>query len=175
MQGKALAALTTALLGAMTFISTASVVPTTALAAGPLSCLELKTNPAAGLAGNPLIKSVTVKFNSTGKNNYCEVQLLYGRTPDENINITVGLPLNSLDGNGQSSWNGRTQGIGGAVCMGPLTSGVFPPGFPPNEFFPNIPIPGFPPSAALVALDHGYVASGTVPATGPSTITAKKA
>jgi hypothetical protein len=59
MQGKALAALTTALLGAMTFISTSSVVPTTALAAGPLFCTDLDTNPAAGLAGNPLIKSHT--------------------------------------------------------------------------------------------------------------------
>jgi hypothetical protein len=40
MQGKALATLTTALFGAMTFIYTASVVPTTALAAGPLFFLQ---------------------------------------------------------------------------------------------------------------------------------------
>ena len=71
MQGKAFAALTTALFGAMTFISTASVVPTTALAAGPFACSELATDPSAGLAGNPLIKSASSTIKSTGNNDYC--------------------------------------------------------------------------------------------------------
>ena len=125
MQGKALAALTTALFGAVTFISTASVVPTTALAAGPLLCTDLDTNPAAGLAGNPLIKSHTSQIILAGGGNvsYCQVQLLWGRTAQENINIVVGLPLNSLDGGSggvQGAWNGRTQGLGGGGCTGNL-------------------------------------------------------
>src|SRR6516164_6836449 len=138
MQGKALAALTTALFGAMTFISTASVVPTTALAAGPLFCTDLDTNPAAGLAGNPLIKSHTSKPVSSGGVSYCQVQLLWGRTAQENINIVVGLPLNSLDGGSggvQGAWNGRTQGLGGGGCTGNLN-----------------PLP---------AVNTGYVGSGT--------------
>ena len=60
MKGKAIAALTTALSGAVALISTAaSVAPTTALAAGPIACSQLVTDPASGLAGNPLIKSAS--------------------------------------------------------------------------------------------------------------------
>jgi hypothetical protein len=51
------------------------------------------------------------------------VSLLYGTNPDQNINIVVGLPLSRVDGGMggiQGAWNGRTQGLGGAGCMGNL-------------------------------------------------------
>ena len=54
---------------------------------------------------------------------YCQVNILYGENPDQNINIRVGLPLNSVDGGTggvQGAWNGRTQGIGGGGCSGSL-------------------------------------------------------
>ncbi|HEY6509511.1 MAG TPA: tannase/feruloyl esterase family alpha/beta hydrolase, partial [Vicinamibacterales bacterium] len=54
---------------------------------------------------------------------YCQVNLLYGTSPEQNINIRVGLPLNSADGGTggvEGAWNGRTQGIGGGGCAGSL-------------------------------------------------------
>ena len=158
MQGKAFAALTTALFGAVTYISTASVVPTTALAAEPLLCTELD-GPAGGLAGNPLIKSATsTKINASGPNvAYCQVQLLWGRTAQENINITVGLPLNSRDGGSggvQGAWNGRTQGVGGGGCAGALNQ-------PPSPPYPAPGPPGTLNGAGLAAVNTGYVGSGT--------------
>ena len=91
----------------------------------PVVCTELATNPAYGLAGNPVIKSVTsVIIPPAGPNrSYCQVNILYGTSPEQNINIRVGLPLNSLDGGTggvQGAWNGRTQGIGGGGCAGSL-------------------------------------------------------
>jgi len=88
----------------------------------PVHCAELATNPAHGLAGNPVVKSATsaiVSANATVS--YCQVNLLYGTNPNQNINIRVGLPLNSADGGTggvQGAWNGRTQGIGGGGCAG---------------------------------------------------------
>ena len=158
MQGKGLAA--TALFGAMTFISTASVVPTTALAAGPLPlCTDLATDPALGLAGNPLIKSHKSQVIAKNDANvsYCQVQLLWGRTAQENINITVGLPLNSLDGGSggvQGAWNGRTQGVGGGGCAGALNQ-------PPSPPYPAPGPPGTLNGAGLAAVNTGYVGSGT--------------
>ena len=52
------------------------------------------------------------------------MDLLYGTNPQQNINIRVGLPLNSIDGGTggvQGAWNGRTQGVGGGGCAGNLT------------------------------------------------------
>ena len=93
---RAFTALTTQLL-AFTFTA-ASVVPTTASAAGPIACAQLAADPAAGLAGNPLIKSAVSNKVTVSGVSYCQVDLLYGRTADENINIRVGLPFNSVDG-----------------------------------------------------------------------------
>jgi hypothetical protein len=139
MKARAIATLATALSGAVALISTvASVAPTTALAAGPIACSQLVNDPASGLAGNPLIKSAIGQIATTGSVSYCKVSVLYGRTADENINIVVGLPLNSLDGGSggvQGAWNGRTQGLGGGGCAGTLN-----------------------PSAAV---NTGYVGSGT--------------
>jgi len=91
----------------------------------PVHCVELATNPENGLAENPTVKSVTSTIvASSGTNvSYCQVNVLYGTNPNQNINIRVGLPLNSLDGGAggvQGAWNGRTQGIGGGGCSGSL-------------------------------------------------------
>jgi hypothetical protein len=54
---------------------------------------------------------------------YCQVNILYGENDNQNINIRVGLPLNSFDGGTggvQGAWNGRTQGVGGGGCSGSL-------------------------------------------------------
>ncbi len=91
----------------------------------PVSCVLLATDPANGLLENPVIKSVnSVVVAASGTNaGYCQVNVLYGTTPEQNINIRVGLPLNSLDGGTggvEGAWNGRTQGIGGGGCAGSL-------------------------------------------------------
>jgi len=92
---------------------------------GPVACGQLATDPALGLVGNRDIKSVnSVIIAASGQNRaYCQVNVLYGTSPEQNINIRVGLPLNSLDGGTagvQGAWNGRTQGIGGGGCSGSL-------------------------------------------------------
>ncbi len=91
----------------------------------PVSCAQLATDPANGLLENPVIKSVNSSIipASGGNAAYCQVNLLYGTSPEQNINIRVGLPLNSVDGGTggvEGAWNGRTQGIGGGGCAGSL-------------------------------------------------------
>lgn len=91
----------------------------------PVSCSMLATDPANGLAGNPDVKSATSAIIPAAAPNvaYCQVNILYGESDAQNINIRVGLPLNSLDGGTggvQGAWNGRTQGIGGGGCSGSL-------------------------------------------------------
>jgi len=92
---------------------------------GPVTCSQLATDPSLGLVGNRDIKSVnSVIIPASGQNkSYCQVNVLYGTSPEQNINIRVGLPLNSLDGGTggvQGAWNSRTQGIGGGGCSGSL-------------------------------------------------------
>jgi hypothetical protein len=71
----------------------------------------------------------SVVIAASGSNQaYCQVNVLYGTSPDQNINIRVGLPLNSVDGGVggvEGAWNGRTQGVGGGGCAGSLN--VVPP------------------------------------------------
>ena len=91
----------------------------------PVSCAELATDPDNDLAGNPVVKSVSSQIiGASGANAaYCQVNLLYGTKPEQNINIRVGLPLNAMDGGAggmHGAWNGRTQGIGGGGCAGSL-------------------------------------------------------
>jgi hypothetical protein len=91
----------------------------------PVSCSALAIDPANGLAGNPRVKAVNSQVIAASGPNaaYCQVNILYGENPDQNINIRVGLPLNSVDGGMgavQGAWNGRTQGIGGGGCSGSL-------------------------------------------------------
>jgi hypothetical protein len=91
----------------------------------PAACAALATDPANGLAGNPHVKSATSVIVPAAGNNVaqCQVNLLYGESANQNINIRVGLPLNSVDGGTggvEGAWNGRTQGIGGGGCSGSL-------------------------------------------------------
>src|SRR5262249_58299802 len=91
----------------------------------PVMCSQLATDPALGPEGNPVIKNVTSAIiPASGANkSYCQVDVLYGESPEQNINIRVGLPLNSQDGGTggiQGAWNGRTQGVGGGGCAGSL-------------------------------------------------------
>jgi hypothetical protein len=121
-----LASLTAALVGF------AALVPATSAARDrhkppriPVSCIDLAADPAHGLVGNPTVKSVTsAVIPQSGTNaSYCQVNLLYGTSPEQNINIRVGLPLNSVDGGTggvEGAWNGRTQGVGGGGCAGNL-------------------------------------------------------
>jgi Tannase and feruloyl esterase len=86
----------------------------------PVSCAELASAPTLG---NPSLK-VSANVALSGSNvAYCQVNLLYSTSPEQNINIRVGLPLNSVDGGTggvEGAWNGRTQGIGGGGCAGSL-------------------------------------------------------
>ena len=65
----------------------------------PVSCEELAIDPANYLAGNPAVKSATSHIIEASDVSaaHCQVDILYGINPDQNINIRVGLPLNSLD------------------------------------------------------------------------------
>jgi hypothetical protein len=90
----------------------------------PLMCSQLAA-AAGGLAGAPGIKSVTSAIVPAAGNNvsYCQVDVLYGTSAQQNINVRVGLPLGPLDGGSGAivgAWNGRTQGIGGGGCAGNL-------------------------------------------------------
>lgn len=83
---------------------------------------------APGLMGTPNVKSATSQvIAASGPNaSHCRVDILYGESDAQNINIRVGLPLNDLDGGTggvQGAWNGRTQGIGGGGCSGSLNVG----------------------------------------------------
>jgi hypothetical protein len=89
----------------------------------PVPCVELATDPENGLLGARGVKSVNSQLVALGATSYCQVNILYGESEAQNINIRVGLPLNSVDGGTggvEGAWNGRTQGIGGGGCSGSL-------------------------------------------------------
>jgi hypothetical protein len=92
--------------------------------AQPLMCSQL-AGTAGGLVGRPGIKAVTAAVVPAAGNNvaFCQVDVLYGESAQQNINVRVGLPLGPLDGGSGGvvgAWNGRTQGIGGGGCAGSL-------------------------------------------------------
>jgi hypothetical protein len=91
------------------------------------NCATL-TNSSAGNSGIKSASSVLVP--ASGRNAaYCQVNLLYGTNPNQNIHIRVGLPLNSSDGGSggvQGAWNGRTEGLGGGGCSGNLNVTLAP-------------------------------------------------
>ena len=89
-----------------------------AFAAATLQCTQL-----AGIVFDPNIKSITSALSGSGATQFCNVNINWGRSADENIRIVVGLPNNSRDGGAggiEGRWNGRTQGIGGGGCSGNL-------------------------------------------------------
>ena len=97
-------------------------LPAAAAPAQTLMCPQL-AGEAGGLVGTPGIKSIGATVVPAAGNNvsYCQVNVLYGTSPQQNINVRVGLPLNPLDGGFGGvigAWNGRTQGIGGGGCSG---------------------------------------------------------
>lgn len=63
----------------------------------PVPCVELATNPENGLVGARGIKAVNSQIIAASGPNvaHCQVDILYGENPNQNINIRVGLPLNS--------------------------------------------------------------------------------
>src|SRR4030095_4330234 len=115
-------------------LGVAIFAPATFAAAVPL-CSEL----APGLSGSAGVKSVnSLIIPASGPNvAYCQVNILFGENGNQNINIRVGLPLNSRDGGTggvEGAWNGRTQGVGGGggsrnppgpcPCNSPLCGGA---------------------------------------------------
>src|ERR1041384_5194339 len=95
-------------------------------AASTVRCRQLAPHPANGLAGNASVKSATSRIIAASGSNvsYCQVDILFGTSAAQNINIRVGLPLSAADGGTggvQGAWNGRTQGIGGGGGSGSLT------------------------------------------------------
>jgi hypothetical protein len=104
----------------------AIALPGGAAANGAPACTNLATDPQFELKNNPAIKSVTSAIKTTAAPaniQYCNVTLVYGTNPKQNITIAVGLPLNSTDGGSggiEGAWNGRTEGLGGGGCAGNL-------------------------------------------------------
>ena len=101
--------------------SVASIGMSIGANAAPIGCSAV----AGTVSGKPGVKSVTSALQPASGSNvaYCKVSILYGNSANENINIVVGLPLNSTDGGTggvQGAWNGRTQGLGGGGCSGTL-------------------------------------------------------
>jgi len=104
-------------------ISLAALALLAPAAYASVACTELATDPANGLLGAPGVKAVNSQLVALGSTSYCQVNILYGESDAQNINIRVGLPLNSVDGGSggvEGAWNGRTQGIGGGGCSGSL-------------------------------------------------------
>jgi hypothetical protein len=97
-----------------------------------------------GVSGADGVKSANSSIVAASGSNaaYCLVNILYGLTNSENINLIFAMPLSVADGGSgglQGAWNGRTQGLGGGGCTG--ISAVN--------------------AAMLMASNAGYVASGT--------------
>jgi len=110
---------------ALVLVSAAATLAPHPATAAPATCATLATDPANGLAGNPVIKSATSVVVPAAPPNvsYCQVQFVYSTNPNQNITIRVGLPLSAADGGSggvQGAWNGRTQGLGGGGCAGNL-------------------------------------------------------
>jgi hypothetical protein len=90
-----------------------------------VTCAALTADSSA-ITGQPGVKSASSRLVAAAGGNaaFCQVDILYGTTTDQHINIRVGLPLNSKDGGQggvEGAWNGRTQGIGGGGCSGSLS------------------------------------------------------
>ncbi|HEY1262516.1 MAG TPA: tannase/feruloyl esterase family alpha/beta hydrolase [Terriglobales bacterium] len=95
------------------------------LAATPAMAAPQCATLASSITGSPGIKSASsVLVPAAGANlAFCQVNLLFGTNPNQNINIVIGLPLNDADGGTagvQGAWNGRTEGLGGGGCAGNL-------------------------------------------------------
>ena len=130
MRHRSVIALSTALVLSAPFASPASAA---------VGCALLATNPAYGLAGNPVIKSPTAMVVaasvSPAHKAYCNVQFTYAAQAGpadgydvgqvQHIRIGIGLPLNAADfgsGGVQGAWNGKLQNLGGGGLIGNVGS-----------------------------------------------------
>jgi len=129
MERRQLTALSGAALGAIILTPVAAIALPT--------CAQLATDPANGLAGNPVITSATsVVVPPAGSNlGYCNVQITYSAKSgpadgyavgqSQAIRIGVGLPLSSADGGTggvQGAWNGKLENLGGGGLVGNVGS-----------------------------------------------------
>ena len=106
--------------------------------AGPATptCADLATDPAWGLAGNPVISGLSAVITPATAQNaaYCQVNFTdhtlvgaeYGYLPEQTskFRIRVGLPLNDNDGGAggvQGAWNGKIQSLGNGGFAGQVT------------------------------------------------------
>jgi hypothetical protein len=121
MRSASLRLVTAGLFGSGLFVPSISIAKPALPEPAPVTCTALD----GSLTGKPGIKSAESHLVAAAGANaaYCQVNILYGDNADQNINIRVGLPLNTVDGGAggvQGAWNGRTQGIGGGGCSGSL-------------------------------------------------------
>ena len=99
------------------------------------SCLDLRDNPAYGLAGRADVLNLTASLTTTGVNARCEINFIYSSRggpefgydegEQQRVAIRVGLPRNSRDGGVggvEGAWNGRTRALGGGGCVGSVGS-----------------------------------------------------
>jgi feruloyl esterase len=116
---------------------TALSVPTAAWTGPPTpTCLDLATNPAWGLFGNPSITLLTAVITPAAGLNlaYCQVNFTdvtlvgpefgYPAGETSKFRIRVGLPLNVNDGGTgavQGAWNGNIQTLGNGGFAGSVT------------------------------------------------------
>ena len=91
----------------------------------PLLCAQL-AGDAGGLVGTPGIKAVTAAIvPAAGANvSFCQVDVLVGNSPQQNINVRVGLPLGPLDGRKVFRWN-RGIWVTGFVVSAAFTVGMY--------------------------------------------------
>ena len=85
-----------------------------AFAAATLQCTQL-----AGIVFDPNIKSITSALSGSGATQFCNVNINWGRSADENIHIVVGLPSNSRDGG-----TGGIEVAGTATRKGSVVAGA---------------------------------------------------
>lgn len=118
---------------ALTLCATAIGVVMPAAAMALPTCLQLGTDPAYGLAGNPQISALTAVLTPAAGTNaaYCQVNFTvsteggpsagYRVGQNEQIKVRVGLPLSAADGGTgglQGAWNGKNRDLGGGGYAG---------------------------------------------------------
>ena len=84
-----------------------------AFAAATLQCTQL-----AGIVFDPNIKSITSALSGSGATAFCNVNINWGRSADENIHIVVGLPNNSRTAERVASRVAGTAARKGSVVAG---------------------------------------------------------
>ena len=122
-------------LAGLTLVLT-SFAPPVVFGQMPPTCAQLNTDPAHGLAGNPVvIQHITTLVPASGSNPaYCRVEFVvserggpqfgYAVGEIQRIGLRVGLPANTSDSGtgggpgGQGAWNGKVRNLGGGGLVG---------------------------------------------------------